>query len=234
LSERWPRSRAELARDEALVLLRILKRCRVLAGVDQRAHEADGVSRAHRVGLGERSPGSNRSAILPDFFRVARDSLECVRVTVGEACALALHPFLEFRQVTEMEAVQERASEFSHRTGSVISLERRDEVLDVAVDNVRVEAHWIYAREHILGHRASERIQQLIEGMPSARLRRLRPEQSQQLVTAAPGFPCNGQYAEQRESAAVMTVRAEYGLATRAQKGERAERPQVIRGARQR
>jgi hypothetical protein len=79
------------------VLLRILKRCRVLAGVDQRAHEADGVSRAHRVGLDERSPGSNRNAIIPDFFRVARDSLECIRVTVGEACALALHPLLEFR-----------------------------------------------------------------------------------------------------------------------------------------
>jgi hypothetical protein len=51
--------------------------------------------------------------------------------------------------------------------------------------------------------------------MPRARLRRVRPEEKEQLVTAAASLSSRGKHSEQRQSAALGSMLAEEGVVLR-------------------
>jgi len=64
--------------------------------------------------------------------------------------------------------------------------------------------------------------------MPRVRLRRVRPEEKEQLVTAAALPASRGKYREEGQSAALMSVLPEDSVVPRATECERPERPKTI------
>jgi hypothetical protein len=64
--------------------------------------------------------------------------------------------------------------------------------------------------------------------MPPARLRAVRPEEKEQLITAAALLASRGKHSEQRQSAVLVSVLAEESVVRRASECERPERPKTI------
>ena len=106
--------------------------------------------------------------------------------------------------------------------------DRGGERTDVGFDDIGVETHRIRCGEHRIADRVAERIQQLLQRVACARLCRLRPEETEQLVTAPSPFACRGQHGEQRQPAAVMAMGAEDGLIRRPGECKRAEGRQTV------
>ena len=129
----------------------------------ERPHQTGGVPAAERVGVDEHSPRPDGSAVVASRFGVASYSLECFGVAVREACAFGFEPLLEFGRVIEVETVQKGAPVFRHCVPVVASLDCRHELSDVAVDGIGVEPDGIHTGEDVLGHRAPERVEQLIQ-----------------------------------------------------------------------
>jgi hypothetical protein len=106
--------------------------------------------------------------------------------------------------------------------------ERGAERSDVAFDDVGVEAHRVYVEEDGVAQRAANRVEELIERMPRARLRGVRPEEEEQLV-AAPAAPARRrQHGQQRQAATVVAMLPQHGLAVTVQQRECAERAKSI------
>jgi hypothetical protein len=64
--------------------------------------------------------------------------------------------------------------------------------------------------------------------MPCVRLRRVRPEENEQLITAAPLLASRGKHGKERQSAVLVSVLAEKSVVLRASECERPERPKTI------
>ena len=88
--------------------------------------------------------------------------------------------------------------------------------------------HGIHARKHGLVNRAADRVQQLFQRMPRVRLRRVGPEEKEQLITAAALFACGGKDSEQRQPTALVSMLAEESVVFPASECERPERPKTI------
>ena len=97
----------------------------------------------------------------------------------------------------------------------ITTLERALEFSNVAADHFRIQTQGIHAGKHGLADRAADRVQELFQRMPRARLRRVRPEEKEQLVTAAASLSSRGKHSEQRQSAALMSVLAEESVVLR-------------------
>src|SRR5207253_6798700 len=166
----------------------------------QRAYEACGVLAAHGIGLGELAPPAHCSRVVLRSFCALSEPLQCTGVAAVQTCTLGVQPSLELRCVAEIKTVQEWPSVFLYRPFEIATLERALELTDVAADHNCIQTHRIHARKHGLVYRAADRVQQLLQRMPRARLRRIRPEEKEQLITAASLLPSCGKHSEQRQS----------------------------------
>src|SRR6267143_941358 len=141
---------------------------------------------------------------------------------------LGVQPLLELRRVAEIETVQEWPSIHLHRPFEIATRESALESTDVAADHIRIQTHGIHTGKHGLVYRAADGVQQLLQRMPPARLRAVRPEEKEQLITAAALLASRGKHSEQRQSAVLVSVLAEESVVRRASECERPERPKTI------
>jgi hypothetical protein len=88
---------------------------------------------------------------------------------------------------------------------------------------MRVEPHRVHTREHEFAEGAAERVEKLVERVAGARLRSLGPEEQEQLIPAPTAFTRGGKHGEERQPAAVVSVRAKDGVVAGANEGECAE-----------
>ena len=102
----------------------------------------------------------------------------------------------------------------------IAAIERVGEGTDIAGDHTRVQTHGIRAGEHRLADRAAEGVQQLVQRMSRARLRRVGPEEQQELVATATLLTGGRQHRKQRQSSAVVAVRAENRVVARPRQRE--------------
>src|SRR5438046_3549546 len=139
-----------------------------------------------------------------------------------------IHPLLVLRRVTEIKTFQEWASIHLPRPFEIATRESALESTDVAADHIRIQTHGIHTGKHGLVYRAADGVQQLLQRMPPARLRAVRPEQKEQLITAAALLASRGKHSEQRQSAVLVSVLAEESVVRRDSECEGPVRAQTM------
>jgi hypothetical protein len=102
------------------------------------------------------------------------------------------------------------------------------EFTDVAGDDLRIQPHGIHSGKHGLVYRAADRVEQLIERVSRVRLRRVGPEEEEQLIAAAALIAGSRKHGEQRQSVTLVTVLAEKSVILGASECQRPERPKTI------
>ena len=219
---------SQLLRYHGFVALGELQRRGMVARGGESADATRRVSAAQRFDVGERAPPARRQLVLPGRVRAPGESFECAHMAGRETRALALDPPLELWRIAQVESVEKGPAEHLCSRPGVATRQRLVEFVDVATDDVAIEAQGIHPGEHRLVDRAAKRIDQLVERVTGAGLGGLGPEECEQLVTASAALTRRRQHGQQRQAAAVMAVLTEHGVALRTRERKRAEGRQAM------
>ncbi len=138
------------------------ERARAVAINRERTHQTERRSRSIRIHRNQPTPPLERRG-----WRTLGVSpgkvFERAHATLGEPIALRLHPPLELRCVAQEEAVQKSALIQRHRFLQRTSLEGALEIVDVALDDFRVQRDRVGAQKDTVPQLAAERVEQLLE-----------------------------------------------------------------------
>src|SRR5690606_22717136 len=122
--------------ERSVVLLQDAQRAGRVAGTLERSGEPHGHWTAHRVDRLERSPPSDRRAVVATFLGPHGQTVEAGGVGLVEIGPLGFRPALELGRTGNVEAVQKRPA--TERDGRLVVMPRKagTKVENVATDDV--------------------------------------------------------------------------------------------------
>jgi hypothetical protein len=177
-------------------MLRVLERSGMITSAQERAHDTYRVIAANGISLPELAPPTDCRRVIMRGFCLPGQLLQCTGVAPLQTCTLSIQPLLELGRVAEIKTIEKRPSIRIHPCFEIATLERALELGDIAADNIGIQADGIHAREYVLVYRAADRVQQLFQRVPRVRLRRVGPEEKEQLIAAAALFTSRGEDCE--------------------------------------
>lgn len=135
----------------------------MIACIHQGANETCGVLAAYTIDVGNLAPAMDGARVVMLSFGFLCETFQRTRIAALEARTLGVHPLLELRNVTEIEAVEKFPAVLLQRPSQITALQRGLKISDITADDCGVEADWIDAAEDVVVYRAADGIKELFE-----------------------------------------------------------------------
>ena len=165
-----------------------------VAGVRERAHDAEGRPGAQRVEPRQRLPALDRVAVPPFAGGPCGRGLEGVAVEVSDPHPLLFNPPGELRELGKGEALEEGTLMELDRLLDVAPVEGGQEVPEIAAEHGGIQPDMVASSlDHVLAQVAARGVEGLVEGVPGPLSVALRPQVEEKLVARHPRIAPAGQ-----------------------------------------
>jgi hypothetical protein len=186
----------------------MLQRRGVITRIHQRLNQSRRVFAADGIEIDQLLPPSHDGDGITVCASGLRKLIESSGVTRFHSRTLGIQPLLKFGRIIQVEPVEKWTCVQLDRPLPITASQRTREFVDITADERRVQEERVSPREYGSVEGRPDRIYQLLEGVTSARLRDVRPEESKKLVPASSPLSRGGDDSEQSEAPPVMPVLA--------------------------